>query len=73
MHIHVAGIQYGPKGERRHLNLAESDMNYGALLRALFDLKVSGVLICESPNLEEDALLMQEYYRSLSREERVSP
>ncbi len=73
MHIHVAGIQYGPRGERRHLNLAESDMNYRELLRALYDFNVSGVIICESPNLEEDALLMQEYFLALMRAEKAPP
>jgi deoxyribonuclease IV len=67
MHIHVAGIQYGPKGERKHLNLKESDLNYSELLRALMDFDVKGIVICESPNLEEDALLLQKKYKSLLR------
>lgn len=67
MHIHIAGIQYGPKGERKHLNLEESDMNYSDLLRALRDYDVCGTVICESPNLEEDAVLLQKKYKSLSR------
>ncbi len=65
MHIHVAGIQYGPRGERKHLNLEESDLNYSDLLRALKDFDVRGIIICESPNLEEDALLLQKKYKSL--------
>ncbi|ODS34447.1 MAG: endonuclease [Candidatus Scalindua rubra] len=67
MHIHVAGIQYGPKGERRHLNLGESDLNHSDLLRALKDFDVKGIIICESPNLEEDALLLQKEYKSISK------
>jgi deoxyribonuclease-4 len=65
MHIHVSGIEYGPKGERRHLVLAGSDFRYADLLRALKDFDVRGLLICESPNREEDALLLQATYRSL--------
>jgi deoxyribonuclease-4 len=65
MHIHVAGIQYGPRGERKHLNLEESDLNYSDLLKALKDFDVKGIIICESPNLEEDALLLQKKYKSL--------
>ena len=65
MHIHASGIAYGKKGEIKHLNMRESDFNYTDLLRALKDYKVKGLLICESPNLEEDALLLQETYRSL--------
>lgn len=65
MHIHVSGIEYGPKGERRHLVLADSDFRYADLLRALKDFDVRGLLVCESPNREEDALLLQATYRSL--------
>lgn len=62
MHIHLSGIEYTAKGERKHLNLRESDLNYEELMRALKDMQVSGTLVCESPNLEEDALLLQETY-----------
>lgn len=62
MHIHVSGIAYGEKGEKHHLVLKESDMNYKGLLKALKDYKVAGVVVCESPNIEEDALLLQKTY-----------
>ena len=65
MHAHVAGIMYTRKGERMHLNLKESDLDYPALLSAFKDYGVEGVIVCESPNLEEDALLMKETYESL--------
>jgi deoxyribonuclease-4 len=65
MHIHVSGIEYGPKGERRHLELAESDFNYVDLLRALKDRQVRGLVICESPSREEDALVLQQTYDAL--------
>jgi len=65
MHIHIAGINYSNKGERNHLNLAESDFEYAELLQALKDYGTSGTVICESPNLEEDALLLQTTYNSL--------
>jgi deoxyribonuclease-4 len=65
MHIHLSGISYGLKGERKHLDLAESDFKYEELLRALKDYKVRGNVICESPNLEKDALLLQQTYRKL--------
>lgn len=64
LHIHVSGINYGDKGERNHLNLNDSDFQYIELLQALKDHDAKGVLICESPNLEEDALLMQGIYRT---------
>lgn len=66
IHIHVSGIAYGSKGEIKHLNMKESDFNYVDFIRALKDYKVKGLVISESPNLEEDALLLQETYISLT-------
>lgn len=65
MHIHLSGIKYGAKGELKHLELEESDFQYVELLRALKDYDVKGLLICESPNLEDDAVLMQETYNAI--------
>jgi len=65
MHIHVSGINYGQKGELNHLNLEESDFRYKELLGVLKDYDVKGMLICESPNLEEDALRLQAAYNGL--------
>ena len=65
MHIHLSGIKYGAKGEIKHLNLEESDLQYTELLRALRDYEVKGLLICESPNREGDARLLQETYSTL--------
>ena len=65
MHIHITGIAYGPKGEKHHLALKESDLKYEELLKALKDFKVKGVVVSESPNLEEDALLMKKVYEKI--------
>ncbi|MBI2851868.1 MAG: TIM barrel protein [Chloroflexi bacterium] len=65
LHIHFSGIRYGAKGEISHLNLRESDFNYVELLKALRDFKAKGMVVCESPNLEEDALLLQATYNEL--------
>lgn len=62
MHCHVSGIAYSEKGERHHLVLKESDFNYKDLMKSFKDFKAKGVIICESPNIEEDALLMQKEY-----------
>lgn len=64
-HAHIAGIEYTDKGERKHLNLEESDMNYKDLMKAMKEFAVKGVVVCESPNIEDDALLMKNYYLSL--------
>lgn len=65
MHIHLAGINYSEKGERNHLPLKESDMNYQDLLKTLKEFDCRGVLICESPNIEQDALLLKRYWKGL--------
>ena len=64
-HGHLAGIEYTQKGERQHLNLKEYDMNYIDLLKVLKEFEVKGALVCESPNIEEDAKLLKETYLSL--------
>lgn len=64
-HGHLAGIDYGPKGEKKHLILKESDMNYKDLLKVMKEFNVKGALVCESPNIEDDAKLLKDYYYSL--------
>lgn len=66
MHIHISGIEYGKKGERKHLMLSESDIRYIELLQALKDRRVKGVIICESsPHPERDALLLHQTYNEI--------
>ena len=65
LHVHISGIQFGPKGERRHEPLRETAFRWKELLRALKDMKVSGWVVCESPEMEDDALLLQKTYRRL--------
>ncbi len=65
MHIHMAGIHYSEKGERNHLNLEESDFNWRELLKVWKEFDIKGNVTCESPNIEDDAILMRDYYRKL--------
>lgn len=65
LHMHMSGIEYTGKGEKKHLNFSESDFNYRDLLRVLKDNEVCGILICESPSLEDDAKIIMEYYEGL--------
>ncbi len=67
MDTHVSGIAYGGKGEIKHLNLEESDLQYVELLKVLKDYDAQGIVICESPNLEKDALLLQATYHNLPK------
>jgi deoxyribonuclease-4 len=50
MHIHLAGISYTAKGEREHMPLAESDLDYKTLMAVLRERGAKGFLICESPH-----------------------
>jgi len=65
MHIHISGIEYSEKGEVKHLNILESDFNYKDLARVLKEYNVRGVVISESPNLEEDAILFKQTYEKI--------
>ncbi|HLB50209.1 MAG TPA: TIM barrel protein [Anaerolineales bacterium] len=67
MHIHLSGIEYGPKGEKQHLKFAEADLTYKDLLRALADNKCAGRLLCESPIMEEDAALLMKAWNKIAK------
>lgn len=64
-HAHLAGIEYSVKGEKNHLILEESDMNYKDLLKVFKEFDVKGALVCESPNIEGDTKLLKDYYLSI--------
>jgi deoxyribonuclease-4 len=68
LHIHLSGIEYGPKGEREHLPILECDLDLNALYRALHSFGCAGRLLCESPKMEEDALVMRSVWREVSGE-----
>jgi deoxyribonuclease-4 len=60
LHIHMSGIEYGPKGEKEHLPVEQSDFNLSALFQALHDTGCRGRMLCESPAMEDDALVLQQ-------------
>ncbi len=66
LHIHLSGIEYSEKGERNHLPIEESDFNLGALLAALKERSCGGRIVCESPVLEEDAILIRDRWEKLT-------
>jgi deoxyribonuclease-4 len=68
LHIHLSGIEYGPKGEKNHLALAKSDLKLDALYQTLCDFGCAGRILCESPIMEEDALIMKKTWMKLSGE-----
>ena len=68
LHIHLSGIEYSAKGERKHLPIDEADLDTAAIFRALKDKGCRGRILCESPILEEDALLLQKKWKDISGE-----
>lgn len=65
LHMHFSGIEYSAKGERNHLKLDHSHFNWQGMMKALKDENIGGYMVCESPVLEEDALIAKEYYSRL--------
>ena len=64
MHIHVSGAEYSNRGELKHLMLDESDFRYDEWVQALKDAGVEGIVICESPIQEHDAVMLKNLYLS---------
>ena len=65
MHMHMEGIEFTKVGEKNHLNVDECDFRYQDVLKALKEFNVKGVLISESPNIEEDALKFKKEFARL--------
>jgi len=64
LHSHVSGVHYGDKGEIKHLDFMKSDFRYDQWVQAVWDKGVEGMVICESPNLETDALMLKNLYNA---------
>lgn len=68
LHVHLSGIEYGPKGEKNHLPVAESDLDLKGLFRALHAFGAAGRILCESPAMEDDARYMKTIWQEVSGE-----
>ena len=66
LHIHLSGIEYTEKGEKNHLPLEESDLALDVILQALNDYGCRGRILCESPRMEDDALLIQARWNGIA-------
>jgi deoxyribonuclease-4 len=62
-HAHFSGIQYGDKGERKHIRTTKKF--FEPLARALIKRKVDITLINESPEPYEDAIMMKKLIKKL--------
>lgn len=65
VHFHISGIEYTEKGERKHLPLEDSDMKWREFLSVIKNRKVEGIIVCESPTMENDTLLLQRTFDAL--------
>lgn len=67
LHCHFTRIEYTDAGERKHHVLMEKE--YGPpledLLQLLVDCGWNATIICETPFLEQDALIMQKEYKNI--------
>jgi len=68
LHIHLSGINYGPKGEKNHLIMEEADLDFKTLMRTLHESRAKGRIMCESPVLEVDALKFKDLWMKASGE-----
>lgn len=66
VHMHFSGIAYSEKGEKHHVPLQESDARWKDFLKVLKDRDIGGTVVCESPAMEVDTVLMQKTYDRLN-------
>ena len=65
-HAHFSGIEYGEKGERKHIRTTKKF--FEPLARALINRKATITIINESPRPYEDAIMMKKLIAKLQRE-----
>ncbi len=61
-HSHFSSIEFTEKGERNHLPVSANKPPYAPLMKMLAENGYSGRVVCESPRLEYDALVLQNEY-----------
>ncbi|MBI5159212.1 TIM barrel protein [Candidatus Micrarchaeota archaeon] len=65
-HSHFSEIEFSEKGERYHLPLHSKDSPpITPLLQVIKENNYAGTIICETPELERDALKMQEEWKRM--------
>jgi deoxyribonuclease-4 len=65
-HAHFSGIEYGVKGEKKHIRTTKKF--FEPLARALVNRKVDITIINESPKPYQDALMMKNFILKLQNE-----
>ena len=68
-HCHFSEINYSEKGERNHLVLGtNNEPPFKPFMKVLAENGYSGTVICETPNLDVDALKLKSEYESHKRD-----
>ena len=70
-HAHFSGIEYGLKGERKHLKTTKKF--FEPLAEALLKTKRNVTLICESPQPHKDAAMMKRVLTALHAAKKKAP
>ncbi len=65
VHMHFSGIAYSVKGEKHHVPLLESDAKWKDFIAVLKKRGIEGTVVCESPLLETDTILMRNTYAAI--------
>lgn len=65
-HAHFSGIEYGPKGEKKHIRTTSKF--FEPLARELVKRNPDITIISESPKPYEDAVMMKQVIRRISKE-----
>ena len=59
VYAHFSGINFTEKGERNHIPMEQGGPDFKSLVKELIKRKLPATIICESPELERDALRMK--------------
>lgn len=65
LHSHFSGIAFTERGERHHLTIDSNQPPFEPLAEEILKRKLDITLICESPVLEQDALVMKKTFEEL--------
>ncbi|VVB99739.1 endonuclease 4 [uncultured archaeon] len=64
-HCHFSGIEFTDAGESKHLPVGSNSPPFAPLAEAWQENGWGGKVICESPEIEKDALVLQKEYAKL--------
>ena len=65
LHSHFSGINYTAAGERNHLPISVKKPDFNEVAKAVMAKSMDITIICESPLLEQDSLIMKQTFEKL--------